>query len=608
MPGIAGIISKRPSDECESDVAAMIRSMDHERFYQSGCRSDKKMGAYVGWVAIEGAFAAGQLLENEHRDIELIMAGECYLDPEVGRKLAQQGHAIGSTPASWLVHLYEEQGDAFFQNLNGLFSGLLIDRRTGRLILFNDRFGFERLYYYETADCFFFASEAKALLRLRPELREFDALGVADYLTFGCTLDCRTLFRGVRLVPGGTAWTFEGTMSRKTLYFSPKSWEDQPVMDEQAFEEEFKQTFNRILPRYYQSPPSIGIALTGGLDTRMVLACQPPSSAPPVCYTYAGITGETLDVSLAAQVAAACALPHHPLRVGPDFFSEFGTLSDRTVFITDGTFSVLGAHEIYFNRIARNLAPVRLTGVFGSEVLRGMSTFGQQHLASELFSPAMQSQLMASAQRNTLSSDHPVTFAAFKEIPWNIGGSLAACRSQIIFRTPYLDNEIVALSYRAPSSLRKVASPAIRLIAGFNPKLAAIPTDRALLGSWSPMAKRYHRLVAEVTFKLDYYYNEGMPHALSRFDPMLAKVNSKFHLFGRHKHLNYRKWFRTELASYLSEALADPTIQESPFWNRDTIKTLGTDHIQGRKNRIREINAVLTIHAVERLLLRSNFT
>jgi len=586
----------------------MIRSMDHESFYQSGCRSDKKMGAYVGWVSIGGAFAAGQLLENEHRDIELIMAGECYIDSEVGRKLAQQGHAISSDPASWLVHLYEEQGDAFFQNLNGLFSGLLIDRRSKRIFLFNDRFGFERLYYYENSDGLYFASEAKALLRLHPELREFDEQGVADYLAFGCTLDGRTLFRGVRLVPGGSAWIFEGHVCRKTLYFSPKSWEDQPEMDEQAFEEEFKHTFNRILPRYYQSPPSIGIALTGGLDTRMVLACRPLSSAPLVSYTYAGITGETLDVSLAAQVAAACALPHHPLRVGPDFFSDFGTLSDRTVFITDGTFSVLGAHEIYFNRIARRLAPVRLTGVFGSEVLRGMSTFGQQRLAPELFSPAMQSQMSASVQRNILAGDHPVTFAAFKEIPWNISGSLAACRSQIIFRTPYLDNEIVALSYRAPASLRKVASPALRLIAGFNPKLAAIPTDRALLGTWSPLARRYHRLMAEMTFKLDYYYNEGMPHRLSRLDPLFAKVNSKFRLFGRHKHLNYRKWFRTELANYQSTALSDPTIQESPFWNRETIKTLGADHIQGRKNRIREINAVLTIHAVERLLLRSNFT
>ena len=48
-----------------------------------------------------------------------------------------------------LVHLYEEEGDKFLEKLNGLFSGLLIDKRQKRAVLFNDRYGVERIYYYE---------------------------------------------------------------------------------------------------------------------------------------------------------------------------------------------------------------------------------------------------------------------------------------------------------------------------------------------------------------------------------------------------------------------------------------------------------------------------
>ena len=131
------------------------------------------------------------------------------MDPETRTGLRQKGHELGQTAGSWLVHLYEEEGDRFFEKLNGLFSGLLIDKRQAKAFLFNDRYGVERIYWHETKDAIFFASEAKALLRILPEQRAFDEEGVAQFLTFGCTLGGRTLFRGVHLLPGGSVWSFE---------------------------------------------------------------------------------------------------------------------------------------------------------------------------------------------------------------------------------------------------------------------------------------------------------------------------------------------------------------------------------------------------------------
>ena len=48
----------------------------------------------------------------------------------------------------------------FFESLNGLFSGLLIDLRKNKAFLFNDRYGFDRLYFHESGDELYFASEA----------------------------------------------------------------------------------------------------------------------------------------------------------------------------------------------------------------------------------------------------------------------------------------------------------------------------------------------------------------------------------------------------------------------------------------------------------------
>ena len=60
---------------------------------------------------------------------------------------------------------------AFPASLNGRFQGLLADRARGCALLFNDRYGMHRMYYHESADAFYFAAEAKAILAVCPELR-----------------------------------------------------------------------------------------------------------------------------------------------------------------------------------------------------------------------------------------------------------------------------------------------------------------------------------------------------------------------------------------------------------------------------------------------------
>ena len=126
MPGIVGIISQRSTDECESLVRTMVRSMEHEQFYTSGTYAAPEMGLYSGWVAHENSFAAGQVFFNEQRDIALLFSGECYVDSETRAKLKRKRHELGRAEGSWVVHFYEEEGDQFFERLNGLFSGLLI--------------------------------------------------------------------------------------------------------------------------------------------------------------------------------------------------------------------------------------------------------------------------------------------------------------------------------------------------------------------------------------------------------------------------------------------------------------------------------------------------
>jgi asparagine synthase (glutamine-hydrolysing) len=603
MPGIVGIISQRPAEECQSLVKSMASSMEHESFYDSGTYSVPEMGIYAGWVAHKNSLASGQPFFNERRNVVLLLSGECFVDPETRTGLRQKGHELEEAAGSWLVHLYEEEGNRFFEKLNGLFSGLLIDKRQGKAFLFNDRYGVERIYWYETKDAVFFASEAKALLRVSPELRTFDQDGVAQFLTFGCTLEQRTLFRGVQLLPEGSVWCFENGKCQKKRYFSPEAWESQPMLPAESFGAELQETFKRVLPRYFESDSRIGISLTAGLDSRMIMACLPKGGEKPVCYTFAGQKQDTLDARLAGRVAEVCGLEHQILRLGVDFFSNFASFADRTVYITDGCLGTLGAHEIYLNRQARQLAPVRLTAVFGGEILRGVSMFKPFRLSPGLVNPDLGQSLNSLAQEWKRNSQHPLTFTAFREIPQKRFGTPAASRSQVSFRTPYLDNEIVALAYRAAESFRGSPLTAWSLVENNSQVLSRIPTDMGVVGKANAIGMAPRRILSKAVCKLDYLYAEGLPHWLSPLDRLFDWADSAPRLFGWHKFLHYRRWFGRELADYIAEALKEvQTRCSSPFWNSGFLETLAHQHINGRRNYVHEIGAVLTLDAVDRLL------
>jgi asparagine synthase (glutamine-hydrolysing) len=264
----------------------------------------------------------------------------------------------------------------------------------------------------------------------------------------------------------------------------------------------------------------------------------------------------------------------------------------------------LGAHEIYLNSQARALSPVRLTGVFGGEILRGVSMFKPLHLSPRLVNADLSGALTSCARQWSHDGQHPVTFAAFREIPEKRFGIPAASRSQVTFRTPYLDNEIVALAYQAPKSFRTSLLPALSLIKNNSPRLSQIPTDMGQVGRADRLSAAVGRVVSKITCKLDYFYSEGFPHGLSPIERLLDRVDYGAKLFGRHKFLQYRKWFKRELAGYLNDAVTDLNTRRASFWNAHFIKQMASEHTAGRANYVREIDAVLTLEAIERLLFR----
>lgn len=602
MPGVAGIISRAPPEKCRHVVQAMIRTMRYKPEFVSGTSFSEVLGCYAGWVAHPGSFAARWSGTNSESGESVVLSGECIRDPGAGRD--SNVSPAASSADSWnpVRAAYSASGDVFAEQLNGLFSGLLVDARRGAAFLFNDRYGSERLYVFESRGSTYFASEAKALLSVIQEARAFDDAGVAQFLTYGSTRGDRTLFRNLRLMPGGSLWTCRaGAVESKKTYFTAAKWESQPRIDDRDLEARIGETLQTVMPGYLASDSTVGISITGGLDTRMIMACLPEGTPNAVCYTYAGIAGDTLDARLGGQVASLCGLSHHVLRIGQDFLSDYPGYLDQTVFRTDGCAGATTAHEIYLARLARQLSTIRLTGNFGSEILRSMSTLKPLALDETLFAPDFRKPVAEVALE--AEPAHPVTRAAFCEIPWHLFGTVASARSELTFRTPYLDNSLVALAYQASDHARQSPDSALSVVQSRRPLLARVPTDRGIVMGGNAMSSLARRAFAALTFKLDYLDKEGWsgwawPMEAAR-RPLAA-----LRMLGLHKYLPYRAWFRDELSAVVQERIQELASRQSPFWNRKRLLELAGSHSRGKENLTPEINAALTLDAVERLLLR----
>src|SRR5215831_8033459 len=207
MPGIVGLISKRPRKWAEPQLLRMVEALRHESFYETGTWVDDSLGIYVGWAVLKDSFCAGMPLHNEKKDVVLVFSGEDYPDPGTPGGLRQHGHEFNAKGPSYLVHIYEDN-PLFPAGLNGRFHGLLVDRSKGTATLFNDRFGMHRVCYHESKEAFYFAAEAKAILRVRPELRRMNPRSLGEFVACGSVLENRTLFDDLQVLPPGSAWLF----------------------------------------------------------------------------------------------------------------------------------------------------------------------------------------------------------------------------------------------------------------------------------------------------------------------------------------------------------------------------------------------------------------
>jgi asparagine synthase (glutamine-hydrolysing) len=608
MPGIVGLVTRLPRARAEQQLLTMVEALRHEPFYTTGAWVDEGLGVYLGWCTRKNSFSDGMPLQNESGQITLIFSGEEFSEPRIVQRL-QKGHEGDRKGPTYLLRHYEEES-SFPAGLNGWFQGFLVDRGRGLAMLFNDRYSMHRLYYHEANEAFYFAAEAKAILRVRPELRKSDWRGLGEFVSCGCTLENRTFFQGIGILPAAAAWSFvNGSLERKSSYFQPSEWENQEPLDSQSYYQELQATFTRNLPLYFSGSERVAMSLTGGLDSRMIMACHRSEPGKLPCYTFGEDAGkrQCRDVVVAQQIAAACKQTYQIIPVGAEFLSRFAHYAERTVYLSDGCLNLVHSPDLYLNERAREIAGVRLTGNYGSEVLRYSLAFRPGEPSEGLFNPEFLTNISTGAQTyRRLTECHPLTFAAFRQAPWHHYPLLGLEQTQLSLRSPYLDNDLVKTVFRARVSKDVATAACIRLIGDGNSSLWRIPTDRGVTANGSGLFGFLQRSTLEFFFKAEYAYDGGMPHWVARIDNAISVLRPGRLFLGRHKFHHFRIWYRDILANYVREILLDSRTLNRGYLNAEKVRDVVEGHLSGRRNHTYEIHNLLTLELMHRQFLDSN--
>jgi len=606
MPGITGIIRFAPDGRIDRDLDSMLGAMRYNKRYSHGRFFEEDCGLGIGWTCHPGSFAEGMPLISHNGDTVMIFTGETFEEPELIAHSRCSTSNGTSTKAAYLLDLYAELGEQFFTRLNGWFAGVIVDRRSKRVTLFNDRYGMGRIYFHATPDEFLFASEAKALLKVRPALRTIETERLAEYLRYNCVLGDGTLFRGISLLPKASAWSFErNTSPRKRQYFNFVEWENQPRLEDETFYSHWADTVAHVVPRYAREGSTVALSTTAGLDTRLIMAGLREQIKRHPFYTFGGAWGELFDVSTSRQTANVYHQAHQCISINDQFLRGFPDYARRAVHISDGTHDAFGAHDVFFNEIASEIAPIRLTGKFGSEIVRirrlvPSINYRPGFLLGDLQTLVEQLPTFA----NTNPRGNALTRVVTEEIPWHEHGRVAVEQSQLVLRTPYMDTELVKLMYQAPESSRVAGDLQERYVRERAPELARNITNLGRFASRNPIVTKLFYYAFWALFKVEYTYLYATPHWFTWLDRKLERWHLERLLSGRQKWEGYRIWIKTAFAPFLHDTLSNPQAEYTRFFDYQTMARMVERHIAGTHNYLEEINKALTVQLIFSSLLR----
>jgi asparagine synthase (glutamine-hydrolysing) len=381
MPGFS-IVYDQTGERAEQELRAlneaMAAAMMHFEWYVHERASHDRVA--LSKVSLGLLDAEPQPITNEDDSLVVMLYGEVYDVAGIRKNLIELGHKFRTnSDAELVLHLYEEKGEDFVRRLNGSFVILIYDKSKHRLLVCNDRYGTRPLYWCKNRGLLLLASEIKAILADKRLERKVNFAGLVDFVVAGYLLHNKTLLEGIEIFPAATILVAEGESLRYARYWSWYDISRQSLHYDDAVER-MGQLWIQAVRRCAERPLRLSVTLSGGLDSRAVLAAAVELGFAVTAWTFG--PADCLDVKIARRVCAVLGVEHH---VWLTSAARWRQSIEQVVWLSDGLMNLVHAHALGMLVSMREHADVRLHAFAGDLVAGGSYLLARKVAFSSLY-------------------------------------------------------------------------------------------------------------------------------------------------------------------------------------------------------------------------------
>ncbi len=239
-----------------------------------------------------------------------------------------------------------KEAASFLRALDAYFAAVIRDSKQQRLHFITDHLGAYPLYLWRKGwEEWAWSNDLRDFLSLKPR-PALNRQALACFSDLGHLLGPLTWFEGVERLPAATHLVYDLKRQHRE---SRRYWQwpkPMPGRDAPPFEEAVDATerlFRAAVRKRMASDGNTGLLLSGGLDSRLVLAAAVKENLKPHLLTMG--MAESEDLKIARRLSKICKLPFHPMVLSPENFLQGRR---EATLITNGLISAEHLHEAPF--------------------------------------------------------------------------------------------------------------------------------------------------------------------------------------------------------------------------------------------------------------------
>ena len=590
MAGIFGYYSRNVNENILNDVMCIMKDEGY-------CITDSifNRSCVLGKLDIKST-EVKELITKKEDKISIVTCGEIYNED------------IENLDKS-ILKLYEEGRLDKLKNFNGSFTAAIYDYIEEKLILVNDRYGLIKLFYYHDEDRFCFAPKIRPLLKMGAE-KSLRKDAIIDFFLFGYLLGDKTFFEHIHQLPPASILEISKNGMNLTKYWDYEYDEQYDARPQEELIDELGTLWQRAVERRVKKEETIIIPLSGGLDSRAILAAALKCTSRDNIITFTFGEKGSFDFEIGKMVAEKASVRNIPLGVEKeDFEGQYNAFLNDAEGMIDATpyFAIRGYKKMkkYGDRLFSGtmidvlLGRHTLSHIFSSDMLK-------KEISSEEDYTKVKKLILENQKLNDekeilrlfkadflknidIKSSFDKTQKKFVDIDdkkfpnyfavwdytnrWNkyIYFAVLCYRNLFKYHT-MLDSDLVDFTLKLPPELRLDENLYIQMLMKKYPELFKLPTKKNLglrldVGSASLFLRRF------ILFS---------KRRANKTSSMLIKRN--IFLDKNENYVDYDDLLRgnKEYRDYMRKMI--DKAKEREYFNRDYIEEIWRLHIQGRKN------------------------